>query len=95
MLQSTQNWASGIEQPQTPDFRVTIAPLGARTRSQVAVCYIDGLVDPDLVKKVMKRLSVNNTDSILDAGYIEQFIEDNPLSPFRRSNQRDAQIMLY
>lgn len=23
-----------------------------------------------------------NTDSILDSGYIEQFIEDNPLSPF-------------
>lgn len=67
---------------QTPDFRVTTAPLGARTRSQVAVCYIEGIVDPELVKKVMKRLSMIKTDSILDAGYIEQFIEDNPLSPF-------------
>ncbi|WP_339316964.1 spore germination protein [Paenibacillus sp. FSL R10-2734] len=67
---------------QTPDFRVTTAPLGTRTRSQVAVCYIEGIVDPELVKKVMKRLSMINTDGILDSGYIEQFIEDNPLSPF-------------
>lgn len=67
---------------QTPDFRVITAPLGVRTRSQVAVCYIEGIVDPELVEKVMKRLSMINTDSILDAGYIEQFIEDNPLSPF-------------
>lgn len=67
---------------QTPDFRVMTAPLGARTRSQVAVCYIEGIVDPELVEKVMKRLSVIDTDSILDSGYIEQFIEDHPLSPF-------------
>lgn len=46
------------------------------------MCYIEGIVDPELVEKVMKRLSMINTDSILDAGYIEQFIEDNPLSPF-------------
>lgn len=67
---------------QTPDFRVMTAPLGVRTQSQVAVCYIEGIVDPGLVEKVMKRLSLIKTDSILDAGYIEQFIEDHPLSPF-------------
>lgn len=67
---------------QTPDFRVVTAPLGVRTRSKVAVCYIEGIVDPGLVQKVMKRLSAINVDGILDAGYIEQFIEDHPLSPF-------------
>lgn len=67
---------------QTPDFRVVTAPLGARTRSKVAVCYIEGIADPGLVQKVMKRLSAINVDGILDSGYIEQFIEDHPLSPF-------------
>jgi spore germination protein KA len=67
---------------QTPDFRVVTAPLGVRTRSKAAVCYIEGIADPGLVQKVMKRLSAINVDGILDAGYIEQFIEDHPLSPF-------------
>jgi hypothetical protein len=67
---------------QTPDFRVVTAPLGVRTRSKVAVCYIEGIADPGLVQKVMKRLSAINVDGILDSGYIEQFIEDHPLSPF-------------
>ncbi|MBT2289813.1 spore germination protein [Paenibacillus albidus] len=67
---------------QTPDFRVQTCPLGARTHSQVAVCYIDGIANPALVEEVMRRLSMIHTDSIIDAGYIEQFIEDQPLSPF-------------
>ncbi|MRN51906.1 spore germination protein [Paenibacillus monticola] len=67
---------------QTPDFRVQTCPLGTRSRSQVALCYIEGIANPALIKKVMKRLSAIHTDSIIDAGYIEQFIEDQPLSPF-------------
>jgi len=67
---------------QTPDFRVHTRPIGARTRSQVAVCYIEGIANEGLVDKVETRLSAIHTDSIIDAGYIEQFIEDQPLSPF-------------
>lgn len=67
---------------QTPDFRVETTSLGTRTRSEVAICYIDGIANPGLIKEVTKRLALIDTDGILDAGYIEQFIEDQPLSPF-------------
>lgn len=83
---------------QTPDFRVVTAPLGVRTRSEVAVCYIEGIADPELVQKVMKRLSAINVDGILDSGYIEQFIEDHPLSPFPQvqpTERPDKSIALY
>ncbi|MFD2875727.1 spore germination protein [Paenibacillus rhizoplanae] len=67
---------------QSTDFRIEISPLGTRTQSRVALCYIDSLADSALVAEAMRRISMIHTDGILDAGYIEQFIEDQPLSPF-------------
>lgn len=67
---------------QSTNFRIDISPLGTRTQSRVALCYIEDIADPELVAEVMRRISVINTDGIIDAGYIEQFIEDQPLSPF-------------
>jgi spore germination protein KA len=66
----------------TPDFRVNITRIGTKTKSLVAVCYLEGVVNPELVKEVNKRLSAIDIDGILDAGYLEQFIEDNHFSPF-------------
>ncbi|WP_025708505.1 spore germination protein, partial [Paenibacillus graminis] len=67
---------------QSTDFRIEISPIGSRTQSRVALCYLDSLADPKLVAEAMRRISIIQTDGIIDAGYIEQFIEDQPLSPF-------------
>src|SRR5690606_2804998 len=57
----------------TEDFRVKMTRIGRLTKSKVAVCYLDGIANPQLVKEVMNRLSMIDIDGILDAGYIEQF----------------------
>lgn len=44
--------------------------------------YIEGLVDNTLIKEIENRLKRIKVDGILEGGYIEQFIEDNPYSPF-------------
>ncbi|CAM4439090.1 spore germination protein KA [Paenibacillus endophyticus] len=67
---------------QSPDLRIETMELGLRTKSKVAVCYMEGLTNPELVKEVNARLSKIDIDGILDSGYIEQFIEDNHYSPF-------------
>ncbi|MGG1312014.1 MULTISPECIES: spore germination protein [Cohnella] len=67
---------------QTSDLRVRSMEIGRKTASKVAVCYIDGVTNSDLVKEVQKRLSNIDIDAVLDAGYLEQFIEDNHISPF-------------
>ncbi|AIQ28076.1 spore gernimation protein GerA [Paenibacillus sp. FSL P4-0081] len=67
---------------QSTDFRIEISPIGTRTQSRVALCYIESIADSGLVAEAMRRISMIDTDGILDAGYIEQFIEDQPLSPF-------------
>jgi len=39
---------------------------------------MDKIASPDIVKEVMERLGKINIDSVLDSGYIEELIEDNP-----------------
>lgn len=67
---------------QTPDFRVKSMQIGTKTKSKVAVCYMEGITNPGIVREVNKRLSTIDIDAVLDAGYLEQFIEDNHWSPF-------------
>ncbi|CAG7638367.1 spore germination protein [Paenibacillus allorhizosphaerae] len=67
---------------QTADLRIQTMEIGRRTQSKVAICYMEGITNPELVKEVEKRLSGIDIDAILDSGYLEQFIEDNHLSPF-------------
>ncbi|WP_010096682.1 spore germination protein [Ornithinibacillus scapharcae] len=65
-----------------PEFRAESIEIGEKTKTKVAVCYLDNIADDDLVLEVKKRINDINVDRILDAGYIEQFIQDNPRSPF-------------
>lgn len=67
---------------QTTDLHINTMEIGRRTKSKVAVCYLEGIANPDLLKEVKRRLSAIDIDGIMDSGYLEQFIEDNHLSPF-------------
>ncbi|PMC38061.1 spore germination protein [Bacillus sp. UMB0899] len=67
---------------QTPDFIIKTLSVGEMTKSQVAICFVRGLAEEELIKEVEYRLSKIEIDGILDVGYIEQFIEDNHMSPF-------------
>lgn len=55
--------------------------LGKQTHTDIAIAYIDGIVNKDVLLEVRKRLNKIDTDSILESGYIEQYIEDKYFSP--------------
>ncbi|KGA98899.1 spore germination protein GerA [Alkalihalobacillus alcalophilus ATCC 27647 = CGMCC 1.3604] len=67
---------------QSPHFRIRKLTLGRMTQTQVAICYLEGTTNQEIVEEVEKRLKQIDTDAILDIGYLEQFIEDNHFSPF-------------
>jgi spore germination protein len=56
--------------------------IGTETNTGIAVLYIDGIASPDLVQEIMSRLDKIKIDAVLESGYIEEFIEDNPWSLF-------------
>jgi spore germination protein KA len=56
--------------------------IGRKSHTNIAIAYINGVAKQELINEVRKRLKAIKTDSILDTGYIEQFIEDSPGSIF-------------
>ncbi|WP_409345680.1 spore germination protein [Paenibacillus sp. MBLB4367] len=56
--------------------------IGRVTKTDVAIMYIKGTVDDKIVEEVEKRLNSIDTDSILESGNIEEWIQDKTFTPF-------------
>lgn len=66
----------------SPYLKFENMSIGTFSRTSVILSYIEGVVDPSLVEEVRSRLSRIKIDGILETGYIEEYIEDNWISPF-------------
>ena len=67
---------------KSPDLKMMAMKIGHYTQTNVVLSYMEGLADPTLIEEVKNRLQRINMDGILESGYIEEMIEDNPFSPF-------------
>ncbi|MDQ0194280.1 spore germination protein [Paenibacillus wynnii] len=67
---------------KSPLLKMDSMKIGGYTQTNVVIAYIEKLVDITLVEEVKKRLERIQIDGILESGYIEELIEDMPLSPF-------------
>ncbi|WP_281890331.1 spore germination protein [Paenibacillus sp. YYML68] len=56
--------------------------IGKVTMTDVAVMYIEGIAQPSIVEEVRRRLSRIEADSILESGYIEEYIQDKTYTVF-------------
>ncbi|MFD0711601.1 spore germination protein [Paenibacillus sp. GCM10027626] len=67
---------------KSPALKMESLKIGDYTQTKVAIAFIDGIADKSLVEEVRNRLGRIQIDGILESGYIEEMIEDNPYSPF-------------
>ncbi|SDL95658.1 spore germination protein [Sediminibacillus halophilus] len=65
-----------------PNLRFESHKVGRRSKQQLVVAYMAGIVNSDLVKVLDERLRSIDTDHAIDSGTVEQWIEDSFLSPF-------------
>lgn len=65
-----------------PNLIIKELTLGERNKKKVAVVFIKGLTDEELINDVLSRLGSIKIDDLQESGYIEQLIEDNPYSIF-------------
>lgn len=73
----------------SPNLKIEVLKLGEVTKTEVAVAYIEGIVNEKLVAEVKSRLQRIKVDAILESGYIEELIEDHPWSPFPTVNHTE------
>lgn len=67
---------------QSPDLWMESRKMGMVTRTNVAIMYIKGIAEEKNIQEVRRRLDNIATDSILESGYIEEYIQDEWLTPF-------------
>ncbi len=65
-------------------LKVKQTQCGVRSKTDIALMYIDDIVDKSALESVEKRIKEIDIDAILESGYIEQFIDARRISPFPR-----------
>lgn len=63
-------------------LRIEAKTVGVRSKTDIAIMYIDDIVNEDALKELKDKIEQINIDAILDSSYISQEIEDNRFSPF-------------
>ncbi|MGB9887001.1 MAG: spore germination protein [Moorellales bacterium] len=73
-----------------PRLKMETLTLGALTRTEVVVAYVEGIARPELVEEVKRRLEkAKKVDAVLESGYLEELIEDHPYSLFPTVNHTE------
>ncbi|WP_090649504.1 spore germination protein [Paenibacillus sp. UNC496MF] len=67
---------------KTHRFTVESMHMGRETHTAVSLVYLTGVCKPELLAEARRRLSSIDIDGVLGSSYIEEFIEDDPYSPF-------------
>ncbi|AIF42430.1 spore germination protein [Virgibacillus sp. SK37] len=65
-----------------PNLRFKTYETGRRSKQKLVLSYVTGIVNPEIVKEVNRRLETIDLDTLPESGYVEQWIEDSFLSPF-------------
>lgn len=74
---------------KSPYLKSEALRLGEVTDTDVVIMYVESIVNEKLVAEVKSRLERIKIDGILESGYIEELIEDNPLSIFPTINHTE------
>lgn len=69
-------------QLRDPNLRFKTYSVGRRSKKKLVLSYVDGVIHPDIIKELNRRLKTIDMDFAPESGYVEQWIEDSFLSPF-------------
>lgn len=67
---------------KNPSLKFKFMQLGKRTNTTICITYIEGIAHESVLVELEQRLNRIDIDGILDSGYIQELIEDAPLSTF-------------
>ena len=67
---------------RTPDLRLWSGQVGRRSLTNVAVAWIEGITDTDLVSKMQERLSRIDVDGFLSPSAVEEYVTGSRATAF-------------
>lgn len=69
---------------KTPDFAVIKKVLGERTSTEIAICYIDGIADKEIVEEIEDKIKNVKIDGVIDSFYIQTLLESENNKMFKQ-----------
>ena len=84
---------------RTPDLRISGTTVGKRSLTNVSVVWIEGITNPELVKRMDDRLGQIDVDSFLSPSAVEEYVTGSratafPLLQYTERPDRFAQGLL-
>ena len=67
---------------RTPDLRIYAATVGRRSLTNVAVVWVEGLTNPELVEKMKDRLRSIDIDGLLSPSAVEEYVTGSRRTAF-------------
>lgn len=67
---------------KSPNLKTEKITLGRVSETDLILCYIEGIVNQEILEEARRRLNRIDVDSVQGTLFIEELIEDSPLSPF-------------
>ena len=67
----------------SPDLKMDMQSVTTLSDQRICLCYLDTMVDKNVLERLKKRLSRVNLKTALSANYIEEYIRDARYSPFK------------
>jgi len=68
---------------RTNDLKMKFKSIGTRTNTTACICYLDSIVNKNILNEIERRLEKIDIDGILDSNYIAELIRDARFSMFR------------
>lgn len=66
----------------TPELKLLESSIGHRSKTKVALLYLEGVADESLVAALCRKLDALDLDALLAPGPLEEALADAPRSPF-------------
>lgn len=79
---------------RTNELKIKFLTLGRRTKTQLAITYIEGIADKEVLKELEKRLEKINIDGMLETNYVNELIREDKSSPFRTIGETERPDVL-
>ncbi len=72
-----------------PALKIKQSVVGRKSRTTVAILYVDGVCNPDYYNDVLKRIDEIDIDALLTCGALVEQLSESPSSPFPQMIQTE------
>ena len=67
---------------RTPDLRLYETKVGRRSLTNVTVAWVEGITNPELVKRMKRRLDTIDIDGFLSPSAVEEYVTGSRATAF-------------